>query len=361
MEIMGKEFRIIQNGLDPNEVTEFLKAAIGSSEDSFRKLEQFATLNVATKEIDESITQAKQLAESAKQQAQVETRQECEQILFEAKEQAQEMVDQTKKKSDIVIDDIRAVLTDAVNKAFERAKETVTIYSVDLDDNVHKDEVSYYDQIPVDRQQHNGKSSDQQTETMAVTSSDEIEGELEEGHDHDLQGLQRSLEALENSLTSLYASEDMVEKPPEFQSAEKSEHDVESRDKPPEAKASNSENDDNCQYIGDVLVAILGGASESWRQELRKRTLQLPGVSIKTESCMDDNTIILSFSLEEPTLLHSILQGMPNVEKVVEGSTDGTSLDNNQTKLLNEASKELKQPTIVIVELNMISETSVSP
>ena len=125
MQIMGKEFRTIDRGLDPDEVIEFLKTAIGSSEESFKRLEQFSTLQAAAKTMDESIVQARRLAESAKRQAESEAQQEKERTLEEAREQAQEIVDQAKNSCAILIDDVRSVLTDAIHNAFEKAKETV--------------------------------------------------------------------------------------------------------------------------------------------------------------------------------------------------------------------------------------------
>ncbi len=361
MQIMGKEFRTIDKGLDPNEVIEFLNTAIGSSEDSFKRLEQFSALQTAAKAMDESIAQARRLAESAKKQAEAEAQQESERTLEEAREQAQEMVDQAKNNCTILIDDVRTVLTDAIHRAFEKAKETVVINLADLDSDIHRVGVSHHNQILVNRQQSDSELSALPTATVAIATPDAMEEELEEETDPDLMDLQRSLADLENSLTSLHASEGTVEDAPELKSPEGPGQNVESRDELPEAKVDGSKSDDDCQYIGDVLVAIPGGADESWMQELRQRTLKLPGARIKAESCVDKNTIIVTLSLEEPTTLRSVLQGMPNVEKVVEDRADDKSSDKGRTKLLHKVSKKLKQPTIVIVELDRTSDVSVLP
>ena len=348
MKIMGREFRTIDNGLDPNEVAEFLKTAVGSSEDSFKRLEQFSALQVATKAMDESISQARQLAESAKRQAEVEAQQEREQTLEEAREQAQEMVDQAKNNCTILIDDVRTVLTDAIYRAFEKAKEIVSINLEDLDSNIHRVGVSHHNQILANRQQSNDEPSALPTDTVASAAPDEMKEELEEELDPDLMDLQRSLANLENSLTSLHASQGVVGDGPELQSPEGPVQDVESRDEPPEAKVDNSKSDDDCPYIGEVLVAIPGGADESWMQELRKRTLKLPGARIKAESGMDDNTTIITLSLEEPTALRSVLRKMPNVEKVLEDRADGESSDKKPMKFLHMTSKKPKYPTFIV-------------
>jgi len=355
MKIMGKEFRTIDNGLDPNEVAEFLKTAVGSSEDSFKQLEQFSALQTATKAMEESISQARQLAEAAKKQAEIEAQQESERTLQEAKEQSQEMVDQAKNSCTVLIDDVRTVLTDAIYRAFEIAKETVSINLEDLDNSIHRVGASHHNQILINRQQPDDEPSAPPTDTVASATSDEAEEELEEEPNTDLMDLERSLADLESSLTSLHESTGVVDDAPELQSREEPGQDVEDSDAPSETEADDNKsgNEDNC-YSGEVLVVIPGGTDESWMKELRQRTFQLPGARIKAESGMDDNTTLVTLSLKEPTALRSVLQGMPYVEKVVEGRANNESSDKGRMKLLNKISKKLKQPTI-IVELDRSS------
>ena len=71
-ELLGRRFRIVENGLDPDEVTEYLMKEIGSSETTFEHLEQFSALEEATKTIDDAIKQARELAEHAKVRAKAE-------------------------------------------------------------------------------------------------------------------------------------------------------------------------------------------------------------------------------------------------------------------------------------------------
>ena len=355
MQIMGKEFRTIDKGLDPDQVIEFLKAAVGSSEDSFERLEQFSALQTATRVMEESISQARQMAESAKKQAEVEAQQESERTLHVAKEQAQEMVDQAKNNCAMLIDDVRTVLTDAIYRAFEIAKETVSINLEDLDNTVHRVGVSHHNQILINRQQSNNELSTPPTDTVVSVASDETEEELEEEPDTDLMDLEKSLADLENSLTSLHASAGTVEDAPELQSPEEPEQNVEKSDEQPEAEVDDDKaGDDDSKYSGEVLVAIPKGGDESWMQELRQRVRNLPGARIKAESGMDDNTTIVTLSLDEPVALRSVLQEMPYVEKVVGGRVHNESADKGRMKLLNKISKKLKHPTF-IVELDRTS------
>ena len=84
MELLGREFRTAEKGLDPNEVIEFLKAVTGSSEDAFQRLEQFSALQTAAKTMEESISQARRLAEYARKQAESEAQQKKTQAVEEA-------------------------------------------------------------------------------------------------------------------------------------------------------------------------------------------------------------------------------------------------------------------------------------
>jgi len=216
MEMMGKEFRSIDNGLDPDEVIEFLETAIGPSEESFKRLQQFSALQVVIKAMDESIAQTRRLADSAKKQVEAEAQQEKERILEEAKELTKEMVDQTKNNCDVLIDDVRNILKGAINRAFEKAKETVAISLAGLENDIHQVGVSNHNKILVNRQQSNGEPSAKPIDTVAIATLDEIEDELEEELDPDLKDLQRSLEVLESSLASLHTSEGMVVDTPSF-------------------------------------------------------------------------------------------------------------------------------------------------
>jgi hypothetical protein len=350
MEIMGKEFRTINNGLDPDEVVEFLKAATGSSEDAFQRLEQFSALQVAAKAMDESISQAKRLAEYAKKQAESEARQERERVLEEAKEQAKGMVDEVKNSCALLIDDVRSVLSDTIYTAFEKAKETIDTSLAGLDVDINQVGVSHHNQIRANQQQSGNTLSDPPTDTEEAATPDEVEEEEEEDDSSDLADLQRSLADLENSLSSLHVNKGVEGNAPKHKSSEKAAQNIENKDElPDEAQENSSKQDENnCQYSGDVALSIPGGASESWMQELRRRMFKEPGARIKSESGLEDNTTVVTLSLSEPTALRTVLEGMPKVVKVVDEQDNGESSDKGPMKLLHKASKKLRQPTITV-------------
>ena len=353
MEIMGREFRVVKNGLDPDEVIEFLKAATGSSDEAFQRLEQFSALQAVAKTMEESISQAKLLAENAKRQAEVEARQEKDRTIKEARQQAQVMIEQTRASCSTLIDDVRTVLSGNINKAFEQASQTISSSLEDLDGSVHK-------VIPVPNSQLDTESEqpDKELSVASADSSDDTEDgedEEEESEDDpalDLANLQQSLMDLENSLTSLHNSRNGVETGTEFHS---SEQDVEDGEESPDVEVSEDESgDDNYRYSGEVVVAIPAGADEAWMQKLRQLTLELPGAHIRAESGMDDKTTLVTLSLGEPVALLPMLRTMPKVSRVVDDQDREESSGRSRFNLLQKVPKKQKQPTIM-VELDMDS------
>ena len=75
VELFGREFRIVEKGLDPEEVIDYLENATGASDAAFKQLEQFSAIQAVAKTIDESVAQAKRLAEHARAQAEAEAQQ----------------------------------------------------------------------------------------------------------------------------------------------------------------------------------------------------------------------------------------------------------------------------------------------
>ncbi len=352
MEIMGREFRIVNKGLDPDEVIEFLKAATATSDDAFQRLEQFSALQAVTKTMEESITQAKRLAENAKKQAEAEARQEKDRTVREARQQAQTMVDQARESCTALIDNVRSVLSGSINKAFEQAKETVSNNLTDLDGNFQKVIASQNSHSPTESEQPDKEPSVAPADSSDDTESGEEEEESEDDPALDLENLQQSLMDLESSLTSLHNSRNGIETEPEFHS---SEQDVEDRAELPDTEATDDEPcDDNHRYSGEVTLIIPAGADELWMQELRQRTLELPGAHIRAESGVDEKTTVVTLALDEPVAILPILRSMPKVSRVVEDQAKEESSGKSRFNLLQKVPKKVKQQTITI-ELDMDS------
>ena len=137
-ELLGKRFRIVENGLDPDEVTEYLMKEIGSSESTFQHLEQFSALEEAAKTIDDAIKQARELAERAKARAKAEVAQQRAQALEEAKAQASEIIEQARKGCTSLIDSTSDILIQTLDGALEKAKSQITANLPRIRENFEK-------------------------------------------------------------------------------------------------------------------------------------------------------------------------------------------------------------------------------
>jgi hypothetical protein len=138
VELLGREFRTVEKGVDPNEVIEFLKVATGSSEDAFRRLEQFTSLQAAAKTMEESISQAKRLAEYARKQVESEAKQKKTQAAEEAGQQAVLMIDRVKESCISTIDSSHSILLEAIQEALADAKGTVSINFAQIGESIKK-------------------------------------------------------------------------------------------------------------------------------------------------------------------------------------------------------------------------------
>ncbi len=125
-EMLGRKFHIVQNGLDPNEVTEYLMTEAGSSDSVFNKLEQFSALQAAAKTMDEAIKQARNLAEYAKVKATEEAEQRKAQAIEDGKEIATKIINEAGKSVLAYFDNASSIMMEAMNETFKKAKEQVS-------------------------------------------------------------------------------------------------------------------------------------------------------------------------------------------------------------------------------------------
>jgi len=145
-ELLGRRFRIVENGLDPDEVTEYLMKEIGSSETTFQHLEQFSALEEAAKTIDDAIKQAKELAEHAKTRAKAEVAQQRAQAIEEAKMQAAEIIEQARKGCTSLIDSTSDILIKTLDGVLEKAKNQISANLPRIRENFEKTVESKHNQ-----------------------------------------------------------------------------------------------------------------------------------------------------------------------------------------------------------------------
>jgi hypothetical protein len=350
IEMLGREFSIVKDGLDPKEVMEFLEASAGSSEDAFRHLEQFSAFQAVARTMEESIVEARKLAEQAKAKAKLEAEHVRAEAAAEVRQQSSAILDQTMRSCITSVEGVHSVILDAVasterilQTAFRKTREMVATSMAEIQQNIQ----SIMDgQYPHVEQETEVTEATEDVTELPVESDDVIafndfeEEEADKEPVFDLANLQESLMSLEVSLSNLHQSKsaleptletqvNVLEKEEEEETEEIEEEEDETWEAEEEGKAAVMDNHDEGtqdavrEYSGDVTVQIVGGAEESWMQELRKRMLSLPGARIRAESGVDEKTTMVSLSLGEPVSLFPILLSLPKVIRVVPGRLNG--------------------------------------
>ena len=359
IELLGREFSVVKDGLDPKEVIEFLEASAGSSEAAFKHLEQFSAFQSVARTMEESISEARQMAEQAKAKARIEVDRERAKAIVEVQQQSSAILDETMRSCMASVEGIHSVILDAVAKteeiqheAFKKTREMVATNIAGIQRNM---------QAIVDGQYHKVESDVEVTEDAPELPTepdtivfDEVKDEeADEEPVFDMTNLQESLMSLELSMSNLNESKHSLEPTLEtqVQVLEKDEEEevgeVE-EEQPADTESRDDDLQDNVrQYSGEVTVQITGGAEESWMQELRKRMLDLPGARIRAESGVDEKTTMVSLSLDEPVRLFPILLSLPKVNRVVPGRLNGGK-EGTKLRLWPKSHKNSTQNTITV-------------
>ena len=124
IELLGREFRVVEKGLDPTEMAAFLETIAGSSEAAVRRLEHFASLQKFSETMEGMVDEARQVSGHIKEQVKQEAEKEKYQVVEEAKRRAEEMVDQTEKSCIAFIENTNSVLLEAKHRAEEMVDQT---------------------------------------------------------------------------------------------------------------------------------------------------------------------------------------------------------------------------------------------
>lgn len=385
IEMLGREFTIVKDGLDPKEVVEFLEASAGSSEAAFKHLEQFSAFQSVARTMDKSIQEARQLAEQAKAKAKAEADRTKTKAIVEAQQQSTMILDETMRNCIASVEGIHSVILDAIGKtetiqnaAFKKTREMVATNMAEIQQNIqaivegrHRkkepDTESTVDvpEMPVESVRIVKPTEPEYTITLDKVDDEKIE-ETEEEPVFDLSNLQESLMSLEMSLSNLNESKHTLEPTLETQVnvLERVEEDDEEEDLDEEDEAidewedeqeeqpvdteshDNSSDDTERQYSGEVTVQIVGGAEEAWMQKLRQQMLDLPGVRIRAESGVDEKTTMVSLSLGEPVSLFPLLLALPRVNRVVPGRLNGKK--EGKLRLWSKSHKNSAKNTITV-------------
>jgi ribosomal protein S17E len=124
-EILGEKFHVVEKGLDPDEVTEYLMKDVGSSDTVFKKLEQFSALEQTAKTIEDAIKQARDLAERAKVKAAEEADSRKAQAIEDGKEIAAKIVNEAGKSVLAYFDNVSLMLMQTMDEAIKKVRDQV--------------------------------------------------------------------------------------------------------------------------------------------------------------------------------------------------------------------------------------------
>jgi len=374
-EILGREFRIVKNGLDPEEVLAFLEIFTGSSEAALQRLElaisskklvqSIETMVENTRRVSEYIkAEARKEAELEKDKIVQEVRREAEEmvmqakkswsaaiegansVLSEAQRRAEEMLAQTKKSRGDLIEGINSILLEAVAKArkieemaFQHVKAVVEMSTAsaqqsipDYIKSVHRDLSLLYEQYAKELSAalFKGVETAAKPEVQAVTPAapaPEVPpaGEIEEAFE---------------SATEQPASVEIKE--------EKASPVIETRAEVPKETAP-------AMFQGKVILIVPQGAGLSWMEQLRQRLNNIPGAYILLDIHTKMGVSIIHLALDQPTPLISVLLEMPEVEKVVEDRQKVEEYSGGLARILGQYGVEA-QAMLAIVLKRIIQE-----
>jgi hypothetical protein len=312
IEVLGREFTVVREGLDPGEVVDFLEAVAGSSEAAFRRLEQFSAFQAFSRTMGDSIGEARALAEHAKNQVKIEAQQTRQRAGEELKRQVGQMLDRTRASCVAAMDDAYTVLLGALTEAqkvewqaFERAKEMISLNLATVHQNIR-------DMMEADIY----RSGDTQKPDEAPDRLGRPAKTLAQKNRGAVVEPVAAAVATEHPATGSPA---VPEAPPALRAE---------RSRPPIATANDGARLDvetvridpregEHHSVGDVAIVVPEDAEALWVRQLRQRMLGTPGVQILNESGGDGDALTLDVHLSEPMELLSMLQRMPNVRSVI--------------------------------------------
>ncbi|UCB43107.1 MAG: hypothetical protein JSV77_00205 [Dehalococcoidales bacterium] len=350
VELLGRAFRIVEKGLDPDEVASFLQATAGSSDDAFQRLEQFSALQAAAKTMEDSITQARHLAEYAKKQAETEARQKRAQATEEAERQATTIIDQAKESCISFVDSTHVALLEAIKGALGQARETVSNNLTRIHGDIEEAAKSHLGQWETDVQQ----SVEQ---PAGITSGPTDSSPDDEATDEeDLEKAVPDLISLYGDSTGPRRSEHSPDDTPATDSesgeSPESKKDAEGEEASSTAALGLMDGElveaADSLYSGSVRVIIPRGVKETWMHQFQERMSQAPGVSIQEEFQSNKERIEVTLSLDKPIALIPMLRELPNVRKVMEAWNAGGPPEERGSGRVHQVSKDSGEVALIL-------------
>jgi len=339
VELLGREFRVVEQGLDPEEVMAFLQATAGSSYDAFKRLEQFSALQAAAKTMGDSIAQARRLAEYAKKQAETEAQQKKAQAAEEAQRQATAIIGQARESCISFVDSTHTALLEAIKEALGQARETVSHSLASIHQGIEEAAGPHLaQQREADVEQATEQSSGSKEGSADVNPDDEVTEEEE------LKKAVPDLLRLSGDSTGPGRSEPLPDETPVVDSESGGTSSTEALGL---ADGELVEATD-APYSGSIRVIIPRGTKETWMQQFQDRMSRIPGVRIQGESERDNERIEVTLSLEKPVEILPLLQELPNVRKVMEAWNSNGSPEERGAGQAHQVSKDSGEVALIL-------------
>ena len=363
VELLGRQFRRVKYGLDPEEVMEFLESVAGTSEAALKRLEQFAAFQKFSRTMMENVVaETKQLAEHAKAQAQLEAERVKTQAREEAKRQVEAMLDEARKSCIAAIDSAYGVLLEGVTRAqemekmaFEKAREMVANNLEVVHRDIHRrveatlgalssgfpGSAAGASDAPADRAggADRGDSGQEPLPSFAQLGSEEV---VESASKEEPVAV-RVEEKPEPAPLSLEPDEGVIGLLSEIPSPRSD------KAEPVSPEGVGPEESAEEPYEGDVTLIIPSGVTQSWMRKLRQRLLDTPGVYIRLESGGDTDGTIVNLLLDRPVNLLSVLREMPSVRTVLTTASGGQPAEASGLLRRNKAAQIPPQTSLTIL------------
>ncbi len=344
-ELLGKEFHVVKNGLDPEEVAGFLESVAGSSEAALKRLEHFAAMQKATQTMELMLTEARQLSEQLRTQSRLEAQAEKSQIISLARGEAEHIRDQAVQES--------ARLMEEARKAFVTATSEAGAFLLDargrMERMLDQTTKNYADIIDATRSGlHEAIARARETEEAGFRRAEEKATASTESMRHDIYAVveetQNDLNAIFERLTRMavgHADRSAVPgagiEPADFAldaaPVELRAHGNGSGVVGAEgmnvagvisglAKDRTNEN----VYEGEIALVIPEAAGQPVVQQIKKKLLGMPAVRINMESGDDSGRTIMRLFLSQTVTIPAALlevAGVADVQEMTGRETSG--------------------------------------
>ena len=172
--MLGRRFHVVQNGLDPNEVNDYLTSEADSSDGVFRQLEQFSALQAAAQTIDDAIKQARDMAEHAKAKATEEGEHRKAQAIEDGKEITAKIIDEAGKSVLDYFDNSSSIIMEVMDEALKKAKDQVSGNRAKMREQIEKEVWSEINKIVTDMEHPARKPSNLKPEPTNTSPTDKV-------------------------------------------------------------------------------------------------------------------------------------------------------------------------------------------